>query len=57
MKKAICELTGKQFDCKTCKHKDNCAIWEFDDSLSKLLKQIREDVTEAFNNKRNVDTK
>ena len=51
MKKAICELTGKQFDCKACKHKDNCAIWEFDDSLSKLLKQVREDITETLKRK------
>jgi hypothetical protein len=49
MKRAICELTGKPFDCKNCKHKDDCAIWAFDDSFSKLMKQIREDVTEALN--------
>ena len=50
MRKAICEITGKEFDCKNCKSVEGkyCAYWELDDAVSHLAKQIREYVTEAL---------
>jgi hypothetical protein len=50
MRKAICEITGKEFDCKNCKSVEGkyCAYWELDDAVSHLAKQIREYVMEAL---------
>jgi hypothetical protein len=51
MKRAICELTGEVFDCKNCKViKDKyCPIWEFDDAIAKLLREVREIIKELQN--------
>jgi hypothetical protein len=51
MKRAICEITGKEFDCKNCNafKGDVCPVWVLDDAISKYTKEIRELVTEALN--------
>jgi hypothetical protein len=51
MKRAICEITGKIFDCKNCDafKGDVCPSWELDDAISKYTKGIREYLTKGKN--------
>jgi hypothetical protein len=53
MKRAICEITGKEFDCKNCNafKGEICPAWELDDAISKYTKEIREYITEGLNEK------
>jgi len=54
MKRAICEITRKEFDCKNCDVPDLnengiCPAWTLDDAIATFTKEIRKYVTEALN--------
>jgi hypothetical protein len=44
MKKAICPITGKYFECLKCNapKDDRCPFMQFDECIQKTLKFIRE---------------
>lgn len=56
MKKTICGITGKPFDCKNCKaiggQRNVCPCWEMDDVVNKIAKFIREQVENEQKGKR-----
>ncbi|MFH1231115.1 MAG: hypothetical protein V1709_06415 [Planctomycetota bacterium] len=54
MKKAICPITKKVFDCQNCTAiKDEaCVYWEFDECVDHTLKFLRELVEKEQNEKK-----
>ncbi len=58
MKKSICEITGRQFDCKNCdvpelNEKGICPAWTLDDAIATFTKEIRKYVMESLSKKQN----